>query len=143
MIFPKRAASMTEGTSAANYLKVLDYDKPTAGAKPRYKINLVVHENGELVSKIFEFGPRIYDVLATISVEMDITKTKIKISRKGQKKNTQWTIIPLGPVDEKALKKIAAVELNKLSVPGANAQTAGAFDSELEVEAGDDTEIPF
>jgi hypothetical protein len=139
---------MNEGTSAANYLKVLDgqsvkgvpqgelfcfwqkwpqggmkevFAEPQPGASPRYKINVVVHEDGALVAKVFEFGPRVYDSFAAISEELDLSKTKIQISRKGSAKATAWTIIPLGPVDAKTLKAVAAVQLNPLGIPGANA----------------------
>lgn len=162
MKFTKRAAPNSEGTSSANYLKVLDgqsvtgvprgeifefyqkwpqggmketFDKPTMGASSRFKINVVVHEDGKFIAKVFEFGPRVYGQFANIAEELEITKTKIKISRRGSMKNTEWTIIPLGPVDGKALKSIEAVELNPLGVAGASAPVETADD--------DSGEVPF
>lgn len=142
MIFPKRAAPTGEGIGAANYLKIDDgsfvvgvprgevfgffqrwpqggtketFLVPTAGATPRYKINLVIHDAGQYVAKAFEFGTSVCNQFAEIADNFDITTTKVKISRKGTGKKTEWFILPLGPVDPKALKLIEAVTLNALA----------------------------
>lgn len=166
MKFTRRAGPTSEGISAANYLKIGDgqsvtgvprgeiyefyqkwpqggmketFDKPTQGASSRFKINLVIQEDGKFVAKVFEFGPRVYNQFADISDELDLEKTKIKISRRGAGKSTEWNVFPLGAVDAKALKLIAATELNELGVSGATPQA-----SDLEVEAeSDDDSVPF
>lgn len=160
MKFTKRAAPTSEGIGAANYLKIGDgqsatgvprgevhefyqrwpqggtkeiFDVPTAGASARFRINVVVNEDGKPAAKVFEFGMSVYNQLAEISENFEITKTKLKISRKGSGKNTEWFILPLGPVEAKALKAIEAVELNALAP-----QSAGAASGELEVETADE-----
>ncbi len=160
MKFTKRSALASEGTSAANYLKILDgqsvtgvprgevfeywqkwpqggmkevFAVPTMGASSRFKINVVVQEDGKFVAKVFDFGPRVYNQLADIAEELDLTKTKIKISRRGSAKNTEWNIFPLGTVEGKALTAIEAVELNKLGASGSTPAPA----------ADDGGELPF
>lgn len=141
MKFPKRATPQSDGISAANYLKIADgqsvtgvlrgnlfefwqkwpqggvkekFAHATPGAIQRFKVNIVIPENGKLAAKVFEFGPRVYDQFSDASAEFDLAKTKIKISRRGSEKNTVWTVMPLGPVDAKALKAIEAINLNIL-----------------------------
>lgn len=145
MKFPKRAAPTTDGISAANYLRIQDgqsvtgilrgelfefwqkwpkggmkevFASPTPGASPRFKVNIVIQEDGEFVARVFEFGPRVYDQFSDASSELDLSKTKIKISRRGSEKNTTWSVIPLGPIDARAIKSIEAVHLNTLALPG-------------------------
>lgn len=152
MQFPKRAASTSEGISAANYLKLSDgqsvtgvargeiykfyqrwpqggqkevFSVPTSGASLRYKINVVVPENGGFSAKVFEFGNKVYDQFAEIAENFEIENVKIKISRKGSGKSTDWFVLCLGPVDSKALKSIAAVELNALGPQEGVADMAG------------------
>jgi hypothetical protein len=96
------------------------FTEPTAGASMRFKANVIIHEDGAFVAKIWEFPATVNNMLYEISNEVDITKTKCKISRMGSGKKTQWMIIPLGPLDAKALKQIDAVELLPLSAPVAS-----------------------
>lgn len=141
MQFKKRAAPKKSDGHSSDYLKVDDgksvtgvfrgeifefyqswpqggdkqvFDKPTAGASLRFKANFVVNEGGKYVAKVWEFGLVVYNTLAEIADNFPIETTKIKISRRGLQKDTQWTIIPLGAVDAKALKAIEAVPLNIL-----------------------------
>ncbi len=87
------------------------YSEPTAGASMRFKANVIVQEEGKFIAKVWEFPATVNNMLFEISNEVDITKTKCKISRMGSGKKTQWMIIPLGPLDAKALKLVDAVEL--------------------------------
>lgn len=91
--------------------------EPFEGAKARFKANIVIHEDGKFVARIFEFGVLLNNQLAAIADDCeDITKAKIKISRQGSDKSTKWTItqVTKGPLTEKQLKEIDAVELNVL-----------------------------
>lgn len=142
MKFTKRGAPASEGNGASNYLKVDEgksvegvlrgevlefyqlwpqggqkqiFDKPTAGASLRFKVNFVTAEGGKAVAKVWEFGVTVNDFLAVLSQNMKLETTKIQINRKGSGKNTQWIIIPLGPVDAKGLKVIEQCPLNILS----------------------------
>lgn len=165
MRFPKRAAPTGEGIGAANYLKVEEntsitcvprgevfefyqkwpkggvkevFAEPVPGSGRRYKINVVLQEEGKFVAKVFEFGPRVYDQFADIAEDLKITETKIKISKRGSGKNTQWSVIPLGAADPKALKAIAEVALHELKVPGEAAPVAGSAAAYFGADERDD-----
>jgi hypothetical protein len=98
------------------------FTEPTAGASMRFKVNAIVHEDGKFVAKLWEFPPTVSNLLFEISQEVDLTKTKCKLSRVGSGKKTQWVVIPLGPLDAKALKAIDAVELLPLKPSSLPAQ---------------------
>lgn len=142
MKFTKRELPKHEGNGSSNYLKVEDgksiqgvfrgevhefyqswpqggqkmiFDVPTAGASARFKINFVCQDDGKLQAKVWEFGVSVYNQLAELSENFDLEKTKVKITRRGTGKNTQWMIIPLGPAEAKGLKLIEAVPLNVLN----------------------------
>jgi hypothetical protein len=141
MKFTKREVPKGEGNGTSNYLKVGDgksvtgvfrgevhefwqswprggtkqvFGEPTPGASSRFKINFVTSEDKRLVAKVWEFGLTVYNQMAELSENFDLETTSVKISRRGMDKNTQWIIIPLGPIDKKALKGIEAVGLNVL-----------------------------
>lgn len=80
----------------------------------RFKMNVIVSDNGVYSARIWEFGIVIYNQLAAYSEEMDLTKTKIKVSRKGLSKATEWLLIPLGPVKSTEIVNIESVKLNIL-----------------------------
>lgn len=142
MRLTKREGPKSEGNGPSNYLKVGDGQKvsgvfrgechefwqvwpqggqkqvfadPTPGASNRFKANFVVHEDGKFVAKVFEFGLTFYNQLAEIGENYDLETTKIQISRRGLGKATQWMVLPLGPVDKKALPLIEATPLNILN----------------------------
>lgn len=87
------------------------FDEPTAGSQLRFKVNVVINEDGQFVAKIWDFPAATNNMLFEIQKEVDLEKTKIKLSRVGQGKKKSWMIIPLGPLDAKALKQVEAVEL--------------------------------
>ena len=109
------------------------FDKPTAGASARFKINFVVHENGKFVAKVFEFGAVVNNQLVDLSEDYDIETTKVRISRQGEGKNTVYTIIPVAKekLTPGVLAEIEAVQLLALATPPAQA-LAGKFESEIE-----------
>ena len=89
------------------------FEEPTAGAGLRFRVNFVTLDT--LKPLVWEFGVTVNNQLAEYSEEMDLSKTKIKVSRRGTgKSNTTWTVIPLGAVDAKALKQIEVIPLNVL-----------------------------
>lgn len=99
------------------------FSEPVAGCSLRFKANVIVHEEGKFVAKLWEFPKTVNNMLYEISQEVDITTTKCKLTRKGSGKKTQWIVIPLGPLDAKALKQIDAVELLPLEAPAPQADT--------------------
>lgn len=134
----KRVAATDGGTGAASFLKLVDgqsvtgvfrgelmefwqkwpkggakelFYEPTTGASSRFRLNFVFKEDGKAIAKIFEFGTVVYNMLAELQENFDLEKTTIKITRRGSDKNTQWMLIPLGPIDPKGIKAIEAVDL--------------------------------
>lgn len=94
--------------------QVVTADDPSG--KSRFRVNLIVEEDGVLVAKIWEFGLPVYNQLSDINEEYDVDKTKIKISRRGSGKGTEWAVLPLlkEPLSERQLKDISSVKLNLL-----------------------------
>lgn len=91
-------------------------DEKDPEAKHRYKINMVVPEEGKFVAKVLEFGSMLYDHLYELSLNMNLEKTKLKLSRKGTGTDTTYIPVPLGPIEEKTLTQLSGVELNILNV---------------------------
>ena len=114
MKFTDRAKSDSKGSGPTLYLRLKDGESiniiprgevyefhsifgkgevpaGTQGAKTRYKMNVIVNEEGILKAKILEFGPMVYDLLATFNKLTDVTKIKFKFSRTGSTKdNTEY-----------------------------------------------------
>jgi hypothetical protein len=90
---------------------VVQSDAP--GARSKFRVNLIVSENNQMVAKIYEFGSSVSNQFYHLQEDYDLSKTFVKISRKGSQMNdTEYMVIPLpGTPDEKALAK---VELNVL-----------------------------
>lgn len=110
---------------ATNKSELVAKDHPLA--KARFRANFIVKEEGELRAKIFEFGMTVYDQLATLSEDYDLTKTALKISRRGLKTDTIWMITPAKDQPTAAqLKAIQAVNLNILEHREATQKPAGA-----------------
>lgn len=115
----------------------------TAGAKLRYKVNVVVNEGGTLKAKILEFGQTIYDQLCEINKVCDVTKTKVRLSRKGSgKSDTTYMLLPVinEPIGEKLQKAIDGIKLNVLG----QAKPAEPQDFPPDFsDPGDIDELPF
>ncbi len=144
MKFTKRSGQKSE-SSGGNYLKLTDglsvngvmrgeifefyqiwpfggerqvFDSPTPGAASRFKANIVIHENGKFISKIWEFGLPVYTQLGDINEVYPLDKTKIQITRRGAGKSTQYMILPLlnEQLSPKILAQIESVELHPLAL---------------------------
>lgn len=118
--------------------QVVSEDHPNA--KSRFRVNLVVHEDGEFKARIWEFGLVIYNQLADIASEYDITQTKLKITRRGTGTDTVYMILPIlkEPINAKALKAIEAVPLNILEHKQSEPKVV-----KNHAPGGDDMELPF
>lgn len=167
MKFPKRQGSGSDGPS--NYLKIKDGESvtgilagkihiyyqngfgPTAEivgpgeGKQRFRHNFVVKENDQYVAKVWEFGPKIYDILSALSDPKqggwDLDNTLLTISRTGTtKENTKYTVTP----NKKEPTAAALKEIEKL---GLNALEPKPFQNEIEKSqvknSDDDDEVPF
>lgn len=92
----------------------LDHDM----ARPRYRLNFITKdESGQLAAKIWEFAGPVYDMLQAINEEYALEETTIKVTRKGEGKETEYNLLPLlkTPLTPKALEQIAAVKLQVLN----------------------------
>jgi hypothetical protein len=89
-------------------------DEP--GAKIRFEANFVTMVDGRFVAKVFGFSQTVYNLLAEVNNEYDLEKTKVKISRRGEKLETEYSILPLlkEPIPPQIMKQIEAVTLNIL-----------------------------
>lgn len=165
MKFPKRQGSGHDGLS--NYLKIKDGESvtgilagkihiyyqngfgPTAEivgpgeGKQRFRHNFVVKENDQYVAKVWEFGPKIYDLLAALDeTGWELGKTLLTISRTGTtKENTKYTVTP----NKKEPTAAALKEIEKL---GLNALEPKPFQNEIEksknhAPGSDDEDLPF
>lgn len=87
------------------------------GAKFRFRVNLVIKENGALTAKILEGGRMIYQQLADLNESWDLEKTIVAIRRKGKGLETEYSVTPDGPnckVSDAFEKQLAAVKLHDL-----------------------------
>ncbi len=91
--------------------------KPGDKAKFRFRLNMVVMENGALQAKVLEGGWKLYQSLKQLNeAGWDLEKTYTKISRIGTTMNDtvySATVTPT-PVPQGTLDKVAAVPLNDL-----------------------------
>lgn len=87
-------------------------------ASYRFKTNIIVKENGVLTAKILEQGKTVYEAIQALEEGgYNLDTTKIRISRKGSKLDTVYTVMPVpnAVMSEETLKAIAAVKLNDLT----------------------------
>lgn len=82
------------------------------GSSFRFRINMVIKENGMLVSKILEQSYNVFKQLQDLSSEYDLSRTSIKISRRGTGAETTYTILPLpnGTLDDASFASIDSME---------------------------------
>ena len=91
-------------------------DEGEEGAKFRFKINVIVSENGKLTPKIWDQGVMTYNTLKELHEEYDLTKTMLKIKRHGTGKDTEYVIMPMRKeIDKDTAKRISEVELHLLN----------------------------
>jgi hypothetical protein len=115
----------------------------TAGeenAKPKFRVNIVVYDEKEKVFRalIWEFGLMIYQQLADIAQETDITKLKLKITRRGEGLDTTYTVMPpLSDKDKLTPKQLEQIEAVPLKILEHKEEVAPA-DTE-----GNDGDLPF
>lgn len=91
----------------------------TPSARARFKVNVVIFENGMFKAKILEFGKSIYSQLYELNHVCDVTQTKLRFSRKGSTKDTtEYTLLPIikEPLSAGQMDAIRAVDLHILGV---------------------------
>ncbi len=121
----------------------LVFDKPTAGAKPRFKVNVIIHEDGKFVAKVWDFPPTVSNMLADIAEAYDLSQTKIKISKDKFGDKTSYRVMPLAneKLTAKHLKEINAVELNTLTI--SPTETGPKEPLKSYAPGDDDGDLPF
>ena len=117
-----KAGGWVQGVLRGEPLEFEQAFKSDPKPKFRFKLNMVVVENGQLTARILEGGWSIYVQLKALSEsDWDLEKTFVKVSREGSgPTDTKYTVTPSPklPTPEQ-LAKIAAVPLLKLVAPGA------------------------
>lgn len=91
-------------------------DEPDKSRHNRWKVNIAIEEGSDLVVKVFEYGVDLYDQFADIqdaSKSKDITRFKIRISRRGTAMNTKYMAIPVvdDPISPSLRGKLEQVKL--------------------------------
>jgi hypothetical protein len=124
-----------------NKAQLVDPDDPNA--QFRFRMNAILKENDQLVSKIIEQGWTVYSQLKDLHQEYDLSKTFIKITRNGSGTQTTYSIIPMNKnkPDEKQLSKVPLQELGH-GKKGPQADDSGP-NMEDRPSFVDDDEIPF
>jgi hypothetical protein len=103
--------------------------------KWRFRINMVINENGAFVAKILEQGTSVYNQIKELEEDgWDLGSNLVVISRKGSGMQTEWTVTPdpKGALSAKQLEQIAAVALLDLEpkeASGGSHSDAGAEDA--------------
>jgi len=110
-------------------------DKP----KFRFKLNMIVKEDGVAMAKIFEGSYQMFLGLKNLhESDYNLEETVVTISRKGQKTDTRYTVLPVPPKAQPKpgeLELLKKVPLNALSerdeMPGANFDDFSEKDDDL------------
>ncbi len=86
-------------------------------AKFRFRVNFLVKEGSSYVAKIMEQGWTVYELLREMNeTDYDLEKYVMKITRRGEKLDTTYSIIPApnGALSEETEAKLKLVPLNDL-----------------------------
>lgn len=78
-------------------------------SKFRFRANLIIEENKMYVAKIAEFGRTVYDSLSEIGAEYDLSKTLVKLTRKGQGMDTSYSALAGPPSSQPTPDQLAAM----------------------------------
>jgi len=123
---------LCSGNSTCEYCK--------AGEKSsfRFRINIVINENGAHVAKVFEQGKSVYEALKSLNTDYALEKNQVKIKRMGSGTETLYTILPVpnGELKDGALKAIEAIPLVDLSLDASRP-------AEPIAEEEDSEDVPF
>lgn len=96
--------------------KSTEVPEGTPKAQFRFRINVVMKENGAMVSKIWEQGATIYNQLKELHQEYDLEKTMLKVKRDGVGMDTAYSILPMRQeLTPEQQKSIASVPLQDLA----------------------------
>lgn len=80
----------------------------------KFKINILVTENGAMIAKIFQGGWKVYQQLGALQKNgFDLTQIPVVIQRQGTGMATVYTVMPSpkGAINPKALEQMRDVKL--------------------------------
>ena len=83
-------------------------------AKFRFRLNLILKENGAFTAKIFEQGWIVYEMLKALhEADYDLEKHMMKITRNGTGTDTTYSIVPVpnGTLSKEDAAQIANIVL--------------------------------
>lgn len=104
--------------------------KPGDKPKFRFKLNIIVPDQGNLTAKVIEGGWKLYNQLADAhKAGWDLEKSYTKISRQGSTVNDtvySATVMPT-PVSAETLAKVANVRLHKLDIQASASEPDTSF----------------
>lgn len=115
----------------------------TAKASFRFRINVVLQENGAMTPKIWEQGATVYNALKELHEEYDLTKTVLKIKRDGIGMDTSYSLLP----GKKELTKEQVDKINQIPLLALKKETKLELDNKSSDAAfallDEDEEIPL
>ena len=112
-------------------------DITAQGAKYRFRQNFVVHENGDLIPKIWEGSQTVYETIQNLEAQgYDLDETLVTLSRKGVGTNTKYFILPKPKTPANLISALKKLELIKLEQPKPQDQPEGDVPNHAE-------DIPF
>lgn len=122
-----------------------------AGAKVRFKLNFVTFKESKFQVLVWEFGQPVYNQLSDINSEYDLSKIKVKISRRGTGLDTEYAILPLlADKDKLNPATMSQIELLSLNILDTKSQSktpdtgwGGSDDFGPPPESDDEIPIPF
>lgn len=94
--------------------------EPNPAKHNRFAMNFVVKSDAGYQAKTWEYGITLYNTLSEFASEMDLTKTKIKVTRKGTGTDTVYVLVPLGQIETNSLNEIESLKLNILDKKPSN-----------------------
>ena len=112
--------------------------------KFRFKVNVIVKEDGKYVAKVWEQGSIVYNGLMDINEDYKLNKTVLKVTRSGTGTDTTYSLIPMpGGIDEATLSYIRDVKLHNLTGKQTSFESIPdpAWDAVIDDESP--MEIPF
>lgn len=103
---------------------------PNDSGSFRFRINAIVKEGTVYVAKIFENGVGVYQQLADLHSEYDLTNTVCKLTRRGSGTDTTYSVLPMlkTPITPDVAKLLSTLKLHDLSVYNNNLDNKLGFD---------------
>ncbi len=99
----------------------------------RFRLNIVITENGAYSAKIYENGWGVYEMLKTLHEDYNLETHLMKITRNGSGTDTTYSILPVpnGQLGESQTKLVSAVPLLNLEMkPKQNEETEVNYEEE-------------